>query len=105
MFSLSIIMILAFLIIGLVLACIGNPLYSTSLLFSIIPFAISYVELYIHGWFCMEQDKDINKMTKWEKIKLSFAYPFIVGEYLAIFFKTFFVKSEEKWDPIERINM
>ena len=53
----------------------------------------------------MEQDKDINKMTKWEKIKLSFAYPFIVGEYLAIFFKTFFVKSEEKWDPIERINM
>ena len=105
MFSLSIIMILAFLIIGLVLVCIGNPLYSTSLLFSIIPFAISYVELYIHGWFCMEQDKDINKMTKWEKIKLSFAYPFIVGEYLAIFFKTFFVKSEEKWDPIERINM
>lgn len=105
MFSLSIIMILAFLIIGLVLFCKGNSLYITSLLFSIIPFAISYVELYIHGWLCMEQDKDINKMTKWEKIKLSFAYPFIVGEYIGIFFKSFLVKSEEKWEPIERISM
>ena len=105
MFSLSIVMILTFLIIGLVLYFKGNPLYTTSLLFSIIPFAISYVELYIHGWFCIAQDRDINKMTKWEKIKLSFAYPFIVSEYIGIFFKSFLVKSEEKWEAIERINM
>lgn len=105
MFSLSIIMILAFLVMGLVLYLKHNALYITSLLFSIIPFVISYVELYIHSWFCMAQDKDINKMTKWEKIKLSFAYPFIVSEYIGIFFKSFLVKSPEKWEPIERINM
>ena len=105
MFSLSIIMILAFLVMGLVLYLKHNALYTTSLLFSIIPFAISYVELYIHGCFCMAQDKDINKMTKWEKVKLSFAYPFIVSEYIGIFFKSFLVKSPEKWEPIERINM
>lgn len=104
MFTLSILAFLAFLISGVVLLCNHNTNYSTLLLYSLIPLIVSYIQLFIHGIMCITQDKDINKMTTWEKIKVVICYPIIVSEYIWIFFLAF-IKTDENWKPIERIKM
>ena len=94
-----------FLVASIVLGAMGNPLWLTSLIFMFVVLGFCYIQLTIFSLLCVTQDKDINKMTKWDKVKFVLLYPLIMLEYAYIFIIAFMKTFDGTWEKIERIEI
>ena len=93
------------LIYGIVLACKCDPAFYWPFIGAGICLAHFYLQFFIYGLICLTQDKDTNRMTKWEKFKVLFLSPFITMEYVYIFIFAFITPYDFlTWKPVERVK-
>ncbi len=105
MFGASAVAIITFVTSSITLAIMGSSaLALKALYYALIVAGIAYFELFFYTCLNLSVDRDINKMTLGEKLKLIFIMPFFLLEYAGIFFKAAFTK-EDDWVPIKRIKM
>ena len=91
-----------FAIYGIVLACLSAPYFYWAFIGAGICIANLYLQFLFYAILCVTQDKDTNKMTKWEKIKFIFLSPAITFEYSYIFIFAFLKPYSTTWKPVER---
>ncbi len=94
-----------FAVSSIVLGIMGNPLWFMALMFMLIPIIHCYLQLMFFAILSVSQDKDINKMTLWEKIKFILVYPLIMFEYVYVFAIAFTKTFDGTWEKIKRIEM
>ena len=77
-----------------------------ALLWSLLPLGVSYLELLIFGAAQLLASRDINRMTRGEKIKYLFLSPFVSVEYVWILILAFTttVRADD-WAPIARMSI
>lgn len=80
-------------------------LFIKSVLYAFIVFGIIYFECSFYAFITVLQDRDINKMTFWEKTKVVLFSPLILLEYGFIFLKAYFSGDNDQWICTERIEM
>lgn len=94
----------ACLVLALVRGIAGAGGVASALLWSLLPLGVAYLELFVFGAAQLLVSRGINRLTKKEKIKLLFLFPFVSIEYAWIFVLAFTttVRADD-WAPVERM--
>ena len=96
----------ACLVLALVRGIVGAGGVASALLWSLAPLGVAYLERFIFAAAQLLVSRGINRLTKKEKIKLLFLFPFVSIEYAWIFVLAFTttVRADD-WAPIERMSI
>ena len=96
----------ACLVLALVRALSGAGGAAGALLWSLLPFGIAYLDLFVFGAAQLIVSRKYNRMTGWEKLKLLFLFPFVSIEYAWIFVLAFTttVRADD-WAPVARMSI
>ena len=96
----------ATLILAAVRAFAGVGGAFTALLWSLMPLGAAYLELFVFGAAQLLVSRGVNRMTRREKIKFLFLFPFVSIEYAWIFILAFTttVRADD-WAPIARMSI
>lgn len=92
------------LIIGFILLFMNANLSVYVFFNSLISFGIVYFSFLIMTAFAMIIDRKYIKLSFIKKLELLFVHPVFYMGYIKIVFKALFLKSNEKWEIIERVN-
>ena len=96
----------ACLVLALVRALTGAGGVASALVWSLLPIAIAYLELFVFGAAQLLVSRGVNRMTRREKIKFLFLFPFVSIEYAWIFIMAFTttVRADD-WAPVARMSI
>ncbi len=97
--------LVTYLVNSIVLAIMKSSLLKESLLLTLLMFVIIYGMIALFNFVTVIEDKDTNKMSLSEKLKVVFLGPLITFEYVIIFFKTIRSDFKVNWEHVERINL
>ncbi|MBO4283080.1 MAG: glycosyltransferase family 2 protein [Clostridia bacterium] len=77
-----------------------------ALIWSLLPIAAAYLELFVFGAAQLLVSRGVNRMTRREKIKFLFLFPFVSIEYAWIFVLAFTttVRADD-WAPVARMSI
>ena len=77
-----------------------------ALLWSLLPLAAAYLELFVFGAAQLLVSRGVNRMTRREKVKFLFLFPFVSIEYAWIFVLAFTttVRADD-WAPVARMSI
>ena len=78
----------------------------SALLWSLVPLGIAYLELFVFGAAQLLASRGINRMTRGEKFRFLFLFPFVSIEYAWIFILAFTttVRADD-WAPVARMSI
>ena len=96
----------ACIILALVRLIAGLGGVASALIWSLLPVGIAYVELFVFGAAQLLVSRGVNRMTRREKIKFLFLFPFVSIEYAWIFVMAFTttVRADD-WAPVARMSI
>lgn len=97
--------LVTYLVSSIILAIMKSNLLTQSLLFMLLMFVIIYGMIAFFNFVTVIEDRDTNKMSLGEKLKVIFLGPLITFEYVIIFFRTIRSNFKVNWDHVERINL
>lgn len=105
MFATILVEVIGFIIAGIVLAFSNITFMWMAFQMAFLGVVLTYLLFFVYGIFSVTQDRDVNKMTAWEKTKLIFCYPILTFEYIWIFIQAFTMPINNKWESVKRIEM
>lgn len=105
MLGLTAAMLITFLVSSLVLAIKGLILWKLAFKYALFMMFIIYACIALFNFVTVIEDKDSNKMTALEKLKVIFVGPFITFGYVNIFLKTLRTNYKVSWEHVERIKI
>ena len=95
----------ACLVLALVRLFAGGSV-GAALLWSLLPVAVAYIQLFVFGAAQLLVSRGVNRMTRREKVKFLFLFPFVSIEYAWIFILAFTttVRADD-WAPVARMSI